>query len=144
MILGHLPVFSIVLQIQIYIYGLYSSINARTSNSGKRWIQVSDFSCVFLLSSLCASMSNLFFLSIGYQHRSVNREQTKIYWWCIERDSCNGTITSNFNVQNAIILQCGKLHTHESSMLKIEVQEVIRAMKRRAVDNSNAPLVSIF
>ena len=69
-------------------------------------------------------VTNIFFSFNRYQRRSMSREQTKIYWWCIERDSCNGTITSNFNVQNEIILQRDKPHAHEPSIVEIEVHEV--------------------
>lgn len=33
-----------------------------------------------------------------YQRRSTNRDKTKIHWRCTERDICNGTTTTNFNV----------------------------------------------
>ena len=79
-----------------------------------------------------------------YTRRNMNRRQTKIYWRCIERDTCNGTIITNFNVDAGIVLKLGKRHTHEVSNVGIKVQEVVRAIKRRAADHPNAPPSTIF
>lgn len=64
-----------------------------------------------------------------YQKRRCNRNQTKIYWRCEERDLCNATMTTNFNVHNGIILQRGKPHTHEANQVHVNVQSIVRAVK---------------
>lgn len=79
-----------------------------------------------------------------YTRRSSNRQQTKSYWRCIERDGCTGTVTTNYNVNNGIYITIGKRHTHEPDNVEMEVQSVVRSMKRRAAEHPNAPPSSIF
>ena len=74
----------------------------------------------------------------------MNRQQTKIYWRSIERDTCNGTATTNFDVDAGIVLKLGKRHTHGISNVDIMVQEAVRAIKRRAADHPNVPPSTIF
>lgn len=84
------------------------------------------------------------FAGYRYTRRSVNRSQTMIYWRCIERYTCNATCTSNYNTDSGIIVRQGKEHTHEIQTVEIEVQEVVRRIKRRAEEQPNEPPSAVY
>lgn len=81
---------------------------------------------------------------IRYERNRVNRAQTKIYWRCRERLECGGSVMTNFNVSAGIFIVRGKAHTHEPDFADIRVKEIVRGIKRRAMDEPNAPPSSIF
>lgn len=87
---------------------------------------------------------NVIIFRISYSKRSTNRAQTRIYWRCIDRDACNATCSTNYNVQNGIFILLGKPHTHENDNVQMKVQEVVRSIKRKAIEQPNAPPSSIF
>lgn len=76
----------------------------------------------------------------------MNRAQTRFYWRCLERNVCNATGSTNFNVQNGIFFLCGKPHLHEPDDVEMKVQEIPRAIKWTATkqNHPNAPPSSIF
>lgn len=84
------------------------------------------------------------FLLYTYTRRSTNRGYTRIYWRCIEREICNGTVSTNYNAHNGIYLVKGKPHSHEADFVEIRVQVVVRAIKRKVEEHYNAPPSSIF
>ena len=84
------------------------------------------------------------FFFYRYTKRRANRGLTKIYWRCIERETCGGTITTNYNTHNGIILQKGQDHTHEEDHVQIQVEQIVRGIKRRPRQLPNAPPASIF
>lgn len=79
-----------------------------------------------------------------YTKRSTNRTKTRIYWRCIDRKYCNGTCSTNYNLQDDISVLLGKNHIYAIYTIDIKVQEVKRGIKRKAAENPNASLSAIF
>lgn len=81
----------------------------------------------------------------SYHKHSTNRNQTRTYWRCEKRDICNGSLSTNFNINDGIQdLKTGKAHTHEVNPVDIEVKNVVRAIKRKAVEHPNVPPSALY
>lgn len=82
----------------------------------------------------------------GYRYSKVrhHKDLTKTYWRCQQREICRGSLITNFNIQAGVIVQGGQRHSHEPDFIDMEVQEVVRSIKRKAADNPNLPPSAIF
>lgn len=92
---------------------------------------------------------NLVFAGNRYYKNNDNADKQLTYWRCVKRRICNGSVTTTYFPKESLVeklevLKIGVKHTHETEEMKLQAEEIVRGIKRRAEAHPNEPPLKIL
>jgi hypothetical protein len=77
----------------------------------------------------------------GYEYckNGESIDGLRLYWLCVNRDSCKGRMTTNLDINSNLVIHSVSEHSHLLNQSKADVKQVTNQIRLNASSNLNLP-----